>query len=43
VTMRRAVRLVGWATAAAALVLVFTWYLNPHFVVDLTTRIVSCF
>ena len=28
--------------AVVALALVFSWYLNPHFVVDMAARIWSC-
>lgn len=28
--------------AAVALALVFTWYLSPHFVVDMAARFWSC-
>lgn len=28
--------------AAVALALVFTWYLSPHFVVDMAARLWSC-
>jgi hypothetical protein len=28
--------------AAVALALVFSWYLSPHFVVDMAARIWSC-
>ncbi len=28
--------------ALAALALVFTWYLSPHFVVDMAARLWSC-
>ena len=30
------------ALAAAALALVFSWYLSPHFVVDMAARFWSC-
>jgi hypothetical protein len=31
-----------WGLAAVALALVFTWYLSPHFVVDMAARFWSC-
>ena len=30
------------AAAAVVLALVFAWYLNPHFVVDMAARFWSC-
>ncbi len=36
-------RLAGWATAAALLLLVFAAYLDPHLAVDLAGRLWACF
>lgn len=36
-------RIVAGAAAAAALVLVFLAYLDPHTVVDLANRVWACF
>jgi hypothetical protein len=36
-------RIVVWASVAAALAAVFMAYLNPHVVVDLANRVWSCF
>lgn len=33
----------AWTAAAAALAAVFSAYLSPHVVVDLATRVWSCF
>jgi hypothetical protein len=35
--------IVAWAAAAALLAAVFAAYLNPHTVMDLATRVWSCF
>lgn len=36
-------RVLAWAAAAAALVLVFAAYRNPHMVVDLANQLWACF
>ncbi len=41
--MKPALRLAAWCGAAAALALVFSAYLSPHLVVDLASRVWSCF
>ena len=40
---RRVARWLLTALAGAALALVYSWYLSPHFVVDMATRLWSCF
>ncbi len=39
----RARALLTWATVGTVLAAVFAAYLNPHVVVDLATRVWSCF
>jgi hypothetical protein len=39
---RIARHLLAWALVALALALVFSWYLNPHFAVDMAGRFWSC-
>ena len=42
--MRPAARTaLGWAAAAAVLAAVFAAYLSPHMMLDLATRLWSCF
>lgn len=36
-------RVLAWASALAALALVFSAYLNPHTMVDLANRVWACF
>ena len=40
---QRARAVLVWAAAAVALAAVFAAYLSPHMVVDLATRVWSCF
>jgi len=35
-------RPLGWLAAALALALVFSWYLSPHFIVEMAGRFWSC-
>ena len=41
--MKPAVQVVAWAAVLSVLALVFTAYLSPHLVVDLASRVWSCF
>ena len=36
-------RLLAWTAALGVLALVFAAYLNPHFAVDLASRVWACF
>lgn len=36
-------RVAAWAGAGLVLLAVFTWYRNPHMVVDLANRVWACF
>ena len=40
---RRVLRAAAWAAALAALLLVFTAYLDPHLMADLASRAWACF
>jgi hypothetical protein len=42
-TARSAMRLGLWAAAGAALGAVAMWYLDPHLMVDLASRVWACF
>jgi hypothetical protein len=39
----RWLRIIGWAAALGSLAAVFAAYLNPHFAVDLASRVWACF